>query len=135
MRGPRDRRRGLWWLVAVPTGSGFAVWAVLLVETGPEATRTAIAGFLPLLGLLAVVAYAWSTGDRVNVLPFVPFALAAVLYVPLMVQFAIQIQREPDGAFIPVFELGLGFLMPFLALGGGCASLAGVGDRNGNELR
>lgn len=119
----------------MPTGSGFAVWAVLLVGTGPEATRTAVAGFLPFLGLLAVVGYMLTTGDRVSVLPFVPFALVAVLYVPLMVQFAIEIHREPDGAFIPVFELGLGFLVPFLALGGGCASLAGVGDRHGNELR
>lgn len=65
-------------------------------------------------GLVAVLTYRWWSRD-VRFLPYLPFALAAVVYGISMVDLAVAVARHPDGAFIPIVQYGIGFLLPFIA--------------------
>jgi hypothetical protein len=111
------------WLTVIPTGACLASWGVVFIGSPHESPVVAIviAGLLPLAGLAAVPAYRWYTDDHVRVLPYVPLTLVAVAFAASMVELAAAVAREPDGAFIPVLQVGLGFVLPFLAFACGLA--------------
>lgn len=88
-----------------------------------------ISGVLPLAGLVAIGRYRWHARDRVLLAPYVPYALASVVFVVSMIELGKAVAREPDGAFIPIVQLGVGFLLPFIALIGGLTSFVMTGPR------
>ena len=119
------------WLVVIPVGFGFAAWLVLLVPTGFSPANLAVSAVLPLLGMLAVLVYKRMSRDRVLLIPYLPFAIAGVAFAALMFDLAVAVSHEPDGAFIPIFQLGVGFIEPWLALIGGLISFLAVSNRTG----
>ena len=119
------------WLVVVPTGFGFGTWILLFTPAGSGTAKFAVAAFMPLLGLLMVLVYGWFTRDRVQLWPYVPFALAGIAFAWSMIDLAVAAAREPDGAFIPLIPVTVGFIQPWLALGGGLISFIAVGHRSG----
>lgn len=119
------------WLVTVPTGFGFGPWVLLFTPAGSGTAKITVAAFIPLVGLLPVIVYGWVSLDRVHLWPYVPLALAAIGFARSMIDLAVAAAREPDGAFIPLIPVTVGFIQPWLALGGGSISFIAVGRRSG----
>jgi hypothetical protein len=111
------------WLFALPVGSSIASWCVLFLTDGGGPGTFAMAGCIPLLGVVGILAYKVLTLDQVLLVRYLPFFLAAVVYAGSMVDLAVAMSREPDGAFIPVLQLGIGFVLPLIALVCGVAGL------------
>ncbi len=112
-------------------GSCFAAWGAAMLGSPHESPGTPlmISGALPLVGLIAVGRYRWVARDRVPLAPYVPYAIAAAVFVVSMIMLGQDVNREPDGAFIPIVQLGVGFLLPFVALVCGLTSFVLTGPR------
>jgi hypothetical protein len=90
----------------------------------PAPIKLVVAGLLPLLGLIGMLIAPRSVRDPVVLGPFVLPAMMTVAFAGSMIYLARAIAREPDGAFIPVLQFGLGFFLPWVTLISGLASLA-----------
>lgn len=131
IRGVHPGRR-FTWLVVVPTGFAFGPWVLTSVpdELGPVAQ--VVLAFLPLAGVAPVVVYRWLTRERVLLLPYLPYALAATAFAVTMLDLIVAVAREPDGAFIPVVPFTLGFFQPALVVIGGLFSFVAISKERWN---
>ncbi len=119
------------WQVGLPTGSSFAAWGAVLLSYphGSPGTPYMISAVLPLVGLVGAGRYRALADGRVLVAPYVPYALAAAGYAVSMIMLGRDVNRDPDGAFIPVYEGAIGFMLPFIALVCGLTSFVMTGPR------
>jgi hypothetical protein len=115
-----------WWLVTVPTGAALAPWGLPALGHNHLVTQMVIAALLPSVGLVSVLGYRWLTGDVVRLVPYLPLAVAAAVFAPATIDLALAMAREPDGAFIAILPVSLGFLLPFIAFGCGLTSFVRV---------
>lgn len=125
--GVRPGRR-FSWLVVVPTAFAFGPWVLTAVPHELGLVAQVVLALLPLAGVAPVLAYRWLTRERVLLLSYLPYALAATAFAVTMVDLIVAIAREPNGAFIPVVPFTLGFFQPALVVVGGIVSFVLVDD-------
>lgn len=109
-------------LVVVPTALAASAWIDIFssVNWNTNAAHLILV-CIPLLALPVVFTYLAITREWIRLLPLLPFIVVSVVFAVSMWQLAIDISREPDGAFIPLLQGGTGLLLPLLAFGGGIA--------------
>lgn len=123
--GPHEKRRlratawSLIWLALVPTAFALAAWVDWFGSYELESRMSVVMSLVPLLGLLVALEHALASRSWLVLVPFVPFAVAAVAFALAWRDLRAMCIPDPDCAAIPVVAYGAGFLLPFLAFFGG----------------
>lgn len=106
---------------------------IALGDNGLGATEASLAGVLPFTGACLLLAYRQIARDPVPLFPFVVYGVGSVAFAVSMLDLSVDLDRDPDGSYIPVLQYGIGLLLPFAAFVGGLASLAASALRQGRN--
>lgn len=110
------------WLALVPTAFAVAGWVEWFGPYELDSRMNVVLSLVPLLGLLVVLEHALISRSWLVLVPFVPFAIAAIAFALAWRDLRAMCIPEPDCAAIPVVAYGAGLLLPFLAFFGGLIS-------------
>lgn len=116
------------WLVVVPTGFTFGPWVLTYFPDRSGTTTLVAVAFLPLAGVVPVLIYRWLSPERVLLLPYLPYALAAAVFAATMLDLIAAMAQEPYGDFMPVVQFAIGFFQPGLVVVGGIYSFVAISE-------
>ncbi len=125
-----DTANRILWLVLVPTFFAVLTWILLFVVGEWTAQRLNVAALVPLACLAPPPAYRWLSRDRIPLWPFLPLTLAIGGFTAATLDLAAAVAVEPDGAFIPVITVGIGFILPAVAAACGITGVVVAGRRD-----